>query len=69
MTGNGQRLDGGMAHYRVISLARWWTSASQEERFALLRATIHGDPSSPPLETLRLAIIAAEIEAGEVGEG
>jgi hypothetical protein len=30
---------------------------------------IHGDPQAPPLDTLRLAIYVAEVEAGEVSEG
>jgi hypothetical protein len=51
----------------VEQLARWWTSASQEARFGLLRKAVQ--ENTPPLQTLRLAIILAEIEAGEVGEG
>lgn len=51
----------------VERLARWWTSASQEERFRLLKTSVQ--ENSPPLATLRYAIILAESEAGEVGEG
>lgn len=48
-------------------LAEWWTQASQEARFQILRAAIQ--ENTPPLKTLHLAIIAAETEAGEVSEG
>jgi len=51
----------------VVELAQWWTQASQEARFEALKKAIHGE--GPPLQTLRLAIIVAEVEAGEVGEG
>jgi len=51
----------------VESLARWWTSAPQEARFAVWQTALK--ENSPPFETLRLAVIAAEIEAGEVAEG
>jgi hypothetical protein len=61
---NGFRHVGALEH-----LARWWTSAAKEERFALLRATIHGDENAPPLETLQIAIYLAEVEAGEISEG
>jgi hypothetical protein len=50
----------------VDVLARWWTSAQKAERFALVRASIHGDPQAPPLEALQLAIYLAETAAGEV---
>lgn len=50
-------------------LARWWTEASQESRFALLRASIHGAKEAPPLRALQVAIYLAEVEAGEVTEG
>lgn len=51
----------------VDGLARWWTSASEKARYEVLKTSIN--ENSPPLETLRLAIILAEIEAGEVAEG
>ena len=42
----------------VEQLARWWTSASQEARSALLtKAT---KENRPPLQTLQLAIVLAE---------
>lgn len=47
-------------------LARWWTSASQGERFQLVKRTIEGDPEAPPFGTLRIAIYLAEAEAGEI---
>lgn len=56
-----------MARVRVIELARWWTSATQEERFRLLKTACQ--ENTPPLGELRTAIILAETEAGEVGEG
>lgn len=63
---NGKPVVGRLA-WSVERLARWWTSASQEEKFNTLKASIH--ENTPPLETLRLAIIAAEIEAGQISEG
>lgn len=53
----------------VERLARWWSSASQEERFALLRRSIHGEAEAPPLREVQLAIYLAEVEAGAVSEG
>jgi len=68
--------DGQLDNVRAVRLstpieriARWWTSASAEERFALLRCSIHGDPSAPSRQTLSLAIYLAEATAGEVAEG
>jgi len=62
----GKQLDDRLAG-DVESLARWWTSASQAQRFELLKRSTK--ENSPPFEALRLAIILAEVEAGEVGEG
>jgi hypothetical protein len=53
----------------VERIARWWTSASNEERFALLRASCQGEKDAPPLRTVQLAIYLAEVEAGEVAQG
>jgi hypothetical protein len=53
----------------IERLARWWTSATAEARFALLRAAIHGEADAPRLGQLRTAIILAEVEAGEIGQG
>lgn len=53
----------------VWDVARYWTSASNEARFALLERAIKGDAAAPPLEVVRLAAILAEVEAGETGEG
>lgn len=55
----------------VVDVARWWTSASKEARFALLKRTIEdkAQAKNPTLKELHLAIILAETEAGEVGEG
>lgn len=57
---------------RVEQLARYWTEATQEARFALLQRIVgqkapeKGDPS---LRELQLAIVLAETEAGEITEG
>lgn len=53
----------------VEQLARWWTSATQAERFWLVNRAIKGDPEAPSLATLQIAIYLAEVEAGEVAEG
>lgn len=63
---HGKQLDGRLAR-DVEGLARWWTSASQEARFGLLKAAL--EANTPSLQTLRIAIILAESEAGEVEEG
>jgi len=60
------RLDGRLAD-DIESLARWWTSATQGARFALLKSATK--ENRPPFATLRAAIILAEAEAGEVAEG
>lgn len=64
------RLGNGLGN-RVEQLARWWTSASEEERFLLLRETIdiRSQKKEISLEELRLAIYLAEAEAGQVVEG
>lgn len=49
-------------------LARWWAKATQGERFEAVKAAIRGDAQAPPLETLHLAIIAAECEAAAARE-
>ena len=68
----------GMGHgvgrlaWNVEQLARWWTSATKEERFALLKRTIEAKTQTrdaPTLGEVRLAIYLAEVEAGEVSEG
>lgn len=60
------QLDGRLA-WDVEQLARWWTQATQEARFGLIRqATQEGRPS---WQTLRVAILLAEIEAGEIDQG
>lgn len=50
-------------------MARWWTSASHEEKFALLKASCEGRPEAPNLSQLQIAIYLAEAEAGQVSEG
>ena len=60
------KLDGRLA-WDVEQLARWWTQAPQEARFAIL--TQATKENRPPLDRLQLAIILAESEAGEVEEG
>jgi hypothetical protein len=46
-----------------VLLARWWLAASQAEKFQIVKASIEGASEAPRLETLHLAIIAAEFEA------
>ena len=52
----------------IDGLARWWTQASNEERWLLLRRS--QDPKAPKgtpnPQQLLSAIILAETEAGEV---
>lgn len=62
-------MDGRRVSADVERIARWWTAAPQEARFALYRASLEGDPQAPSLETLRLASFLAEAEAGEIAEG
>lgn len=50
-------------------LTRWWSTATSGERFEAVKASIRGDSEAPPLKTLHLAIIAAELEASAHGEG
>jgi len=52
---------------RLDALAQWWTQATQEARFELWRKATQ--ENSPPLAELRLAVILAETEAGQVSEG
>jgi hypothetical protein len=62
----------GRVGQRVELCARWWTSATQEERFRLLKVCIEGGQAAkdaPTLEEVRLAIYLAESEAGEVAQG
>lgn len=57
---------------RVGDIARWWTSATKEARFAFLKRTIENKTPTekePTLNEVRLAIILAETEAGETREG
>lgn len=62
-------LRGSPAAASIERLARWWTSATKAERFALLQRTLNGEHGAPTLETLQLAAFIAEAEAGEVEEG
>jgi hypothetical protein len=54
---------------RIEHVARWWTQAAKEERFRLLQRLCgqktpqKGDPT---LAELKLAIVLAEAEAGEI---
>lgn len=57
---------------RVERLARWWTSATQEARFALLKRVLEDKApakEAPTLREVQLAILLAETEAGEVSQG
>jgi len=60
-------MDVRMAKRRIDELAGWWTQASEEARYAVLQKATQ--ENTPPLDALRLAIILAETEAGEVEEG
>lgn len=63
--------DGEQLHVRAELewLARWWTSATQAQRFEALEASINGEAQAAPLETLRLAAFLSEATNGEVEEG
>lgn len=52
---------------RIDELARWWTQATQKARFEAIHKAI--TEGIPDFQTLRLAIIVAEVEAGQVEEG
>ena len=57
----------GAAWLRIDSLARWWSQASNEARYALLVKA--AQENTPPLEEVRVAIILAETEAGTADQG
>lgn len=67
---NGQQHDA-LRHVpaSIERIARWWTSASQAERFEVLRKSINGDREAPTLKALQIAIYLSEVEAGEVAQG
>lgn len=57
---------------RVRELAIWWTQATNEERWLLLRRTIdirEKAKAAHTIDELRVAIILAETEAGEIEKG
>lgn len=53
----------------IETLARYWTSATQAQRFALVKASLEGWDGAPSYRELQIAIYLAEVEAGEVAEG
>jgi len=53
----------------VEQLARWWTTATQEARYALLIRAWRKDQGAPPLAQVQLAALIAEAEASEVEKG
>lgn len=53
----------------IERLARFWTSATQAQRFHLVKAAIEGWEGAPSLREVTIAIYLAEVEAGEVAEG
>lgn len=63
----GQRV--GELARRVERIAQWWSSATQEARYALLERAFRGEAQAPPLEEVRLAALLAEAEAGEISQG
>jgi hypothetical protein len=66
--GRLQRAGRGDARFRVEALAQWWTQAQDRERYGLVQrlqgqtAPQKGDPT---LAELRIAIVCAELSAGE----
>lgn len=67
---HGQLLDGSAnASASIERLARWWTQASQGERFELLRRTIAGEEDAPTLQDLTFAQFLAEATQGEIDQG
>jgi len=52
-----------------VRLARWWATATKAQRLEAVKASIRGDAQAPPLKTLHLAIIAAELEAEAARQG
>jgi len=56
-------------HESFARLARWWATATKGQRFEALKASIRGDTQAPPLQTLHLAIIAAELDAETARQG
>jgi hypothetical protein len=59
---------GQLRHWIIDEAARWWSQAPQEARFRLLERVTKEAPEEITLDELRLAIVAAETEAGEVCE-
>jgi len=57
----------GDARLRIDALARWWSQASEEARYTLLRQAT--EENRPPLEEVHLAAYLAEAEQGTVSEG
>lgn len=58
-------LDDRSPHLAFARLTRWWAQATSGEKFEAVKASIRGDDQAPPLKTLHLAIIAAELAAAE----
>jgi hypothetical protein len=58
----------GRPTWDVERLAEWWTQASQESRWLLLRQAVEGPPTKevPPLHTLHIAIYLAESAHEEI---
>lgn len=52
---------------RVDDLARWYTQASEEARYALWQKAI--TEGSPSLTEVRVAAILSDEAAGKIGEG
>lgn len=69
MMTHGQLVDGVRVRASIERLARWWTQASNEERFALLRRSIANEEGAPSLGDLQIAQFVAEASQGEIGEG
>lgn len=57
------------SRHSIERLARWWTEASNEARFTLLRASLAAEKEAPDFRALQIAIYLAEAEAGEIAQG
>lgn len=55
----------GIRRWIVDEAARWWRDATLEARYVLLQRVLDGAPEITE-EELKLAIVAAEIDTGEI---
>jgi hypothetical protein len=57
---------GGLRRYVIDEVARWWTQAPDEARYALMQRVHIEAPKELTREELWLAVVASETAAGEV---